>query len=76
MQTLHHYIGGQAVAGQGGRSGPVFNPATGEQSATVPFASADETVEAVAAAQAALAGWSGTPAVRRARVLFRFKALV
>ena len=76
MHTLHHYIGGRTVAGASGRTGPVFNPATGEQSATVPFASAGETGEAIAAAHAALAGWAATPPVRRARVMFAFKALV
>jgi malonate-semialdehyde dehydrogenase (acetylating)/methylmalonate-semialdehyde dehydrogenase len=76
MRTLHHFIGGHAVVSESGRGGPVFNPATGEQTATVPFADAFETGEAVAAAHAAFAGWAGTPAVRRARVMFRFKALV
>ena len=76
MKTLHHFVNGKKVSGQSGRVGAVYNPATGEQEAEVPFASADETRLAIRAAQAALAGWSATPAVQRARVLFRFKDLM
>jgi len=76
MKTLHHFINGQRVDGTSGRFGEVFNPATGEQAASVPFASADETRIAIGAAQDALAGWAATPAVQRARVMFRFKDLM
>lgn len=76
MKTLHHFVNGQRVDGASGRFGEVFNPATGEQSATVPFASADETRNAIGAAQDALAAWAATPAVQRARVMFRFKDLM
>ncbi len=76
MKTLHHFIGGKQVAGQSGRFGEVFNPATGEQSAQVPFASADETRAAIATAQDALADWAAVPPVQRARVMFRFKELM
>ena len=76
MKTLHHFVNGQRVDGASGRFGEVFNPATGEQTATVPFASADETRSAIGAAQDALAAWAATPAVQRARVMFRFKDLM
>ncbi len=76
MKTLHHFVNGQRVDGASGRFGEVFNPATGEQAATVPFASADETRNAISAAQDALAAWAATPAVQRARVMFRFKDLM
>src|SRR5919204_645547 len=36
---ISHWIGGKLVPGESGRSGPVFNPATGRQTATVDFAS-------------------------------------
>jgi malonate-semialdehyde dehydrogenase (acetylating)/methylmalonate-semialdehyde dehydrogenase len=54
----------------------VFNPATGEVSASVSFASQEETQAAIAAARAALPAWAETPPLQRARVLFRFKALL
>ena len=41
-RTIPHLINGQLVTA-GTRSGKVFNPATGEQSATVPLAAADFT---------------------------------
>jgi malonate-semialdehyde dehydrogenase (acetylating)/methylmalonate-semialdehyde dehydrogenase len=42
----------------------------------VAFASADETRAAISAAEAALPGWAATPPLQRARVMFRFKALL
>ncbi|MDP6621341.1 MAG: CoA-acylating methylmalonate-semialdehyde dehydrogenase, partial [Alphaproteobacteria bacterium] len=75
-EQLSHYIDGARVAGQSGRYGEVFNPATGEQSAEVPFASTAEVDTAVAAAQNAFAGWAATSPQERARVMFRFKALL
>ncbi len=74
-KTLHHFIAGKPVEGTSGRFGDVYNPATGETSAKVPFASAAEIGTAVAAAKAALPGWSATPPLQRARILFRFKQL-
>jgi malonate-semialdehyde dehydrogenase (acetylating)/methylmalonate-semialdehyde dehydrogenase len=74
--TLTHWINGKPAAGKSGRSGDVFNPATGEVAAKVPFASADETRAAIAAAAAAFPAWAATPPLVRARVMFRFKELV
>ena len=70
--TLHHYINGERVAGESGRFGDVFNPATGEVSARVPMASAAEMRKAVEAAKAALPGWAATTPITRARVMFAF----
>jgi len=76
LEHLGHYIGGRRVAGASGRSAPVFNPALGVATTQVALASAGETRAAIAAARAALAEWSDTPALRRARVLFRFRDLI
>ncbi len=75
-QELHHFIDGKKVKGKSGRFGDVYNPATGEVSKRVPFASADETGVAIAAAAAALPSWAATPPAKRAQVLFRFRDLV
>src|SRR5688500_362477 len=75
-KTLHHYVNGRRVSPKGGRFGDVFNPATGEVSAKVPLASAAEVGEAVAAAKAAFPGWAKVTPVQRARVMFRFRALI
>ena len=50
---IQHFINGKLVPGKSGRTAPVFNPATGEQSGTVPLASREEVDEAVAVARAA-----------------------
>ncbi|HTT39706.1 MAG TPA: CoA-acylating methylmalonate-semialdehyde dehydrogenase [Burkholderiales bacterium] len=76
VQEIRHYIDGREVAGISGRYGDVYNPALGQQSGRVPFASTEEVGRAVASAQAAFPGWSATPPLRRARVIFKFKELV
>jgi malonate-semialdehyde dehydrogenase (acetylating) / methylmalonate-semialdehyde dehydrogenase len=76
LQQLGHYVHGKAVAGTSGRTAPVYNPALGVATTEVALASAAETRAAVAAARAALPEWSDTPALRRARVMFRFRELV
>ena len=73
---LGHYIAGRAVRGLSGRKGPVYNPATGALRGEVAYASGDETRSAIAAAEAALPAWSAMPPLQRARIMFRFKALL
>ncbi|MDQ3462491.1 MAG: aldehyde dehydrogenase family protein, partial [Actinomycetota bacterium] len=76
MRKISHWIDGQVVDGTSGRTGVVWDPALGEQQATVDLASADEVGVAVAAAQAALPGWRATGLSRRAEVMFRLRDLV
>ncbi|MFM2120983.1 MAG: hypothetical protein RL722_2451, partial [Pseudomonadota bacterium] len=71
-----HYIAGKTVPGSSGRSQPVWNPATGVSARSVALASAEEVNAAVAAAQAAFPAWSQLPALRRARILNNFLALL
>ena len=73
---LHHWINGQKVKAANGNLGQIFNPATGEVASQVPFASTKQVGDAIASAQAALPAWSATPPIQRARVMFRFKALL
>jgi len=73
---LHHFIDGKIAKGASGRVGDVFNPATGEKSLEVSLANGDEVRTAIAAAKAAFPDWSRTPALRRARVMFKFKELL
>ncbi|MDP6885183.1 MAG: aldehyde dehydrogenase family protein, partial [Rhodospirillales bacterium] len=75
-KTLHHYIGGKKVEGKSGRFGDVFNPASGEVSARVPLAGADEVRQAIAAAAEAFPAWAGTPSPKRAQVMFAFRDLL
>jgi malonate-semialdehyde dehydrogenase (acetylating)/methylmalonate-semialdehyde dehydrogenase len=75
MTVVPHVIAGRDVTGDL-RSGPIFNPATGEQIASVGFADSDRVAEAVAAAKAALPGWRDTGLIKRADVFFRLRQLL
>jgi len=76
MNHISHWINGASVAGTSGRSGAVFNPATGVQTAEVDFASIQEIDAAVAAATAALPLWRATNLSRRAEIMFNIRNLV
>ena len=76
MKRISHWIDGRIVEGTSGRQGVVFDPATGEQQASVDLASAAELDAAVQVAKAAAAGWRATGLSRRAEVMFRLRELV
>ncbi|HXV37666.1 MAG TPA: CoA-acylating methylmalonate-semialdehyde dehydrogenase [Myxococcota bacterium] len=75
-QMIPHWIAGKPQHGQSGRSGPVFNPATGAERARVAFASAEEVDRAVEAARAAFPEWRDTSLARRTQILFAFRNLL
>jgi malonate-semialdehyde dehydrogenase (acetylating) / methylmalonate-semialdehyde dehydrogenase len=76
LRTVTHWIGGKPVESNSGRSGVVWNPATGDEQASVAFASPEEVDQAVAAAKDAFAGWRATPLSRRAEIMFRLRESV
>ncbi len=76
MKTIPHLIAGELHAGQGSRFADVYNPALGEVIARVPLASDDDINAAVAAARRAFPAWAETSPLKRARVMFKFKALL
>jgi malonate-semialdehyde dehydrogenase (acetylating)/methylmalonate-semialdehyde dehydrogenase len=76
VTRISHWIGGKIVAGESGRSGPVYNPAIGEQTGEVDFASVDEIDGAVAAAKEAFASWRSVSLSKRAELFFRIRELV
>ncbi len=76
LERLPLWIGGRPVAPTTTRYGEVTNPATGEVIRHVPFANAADVDLAVQSAAAAFAAWSTTPALRRARILMRFRDLL
>ncbi len=75
-RAISHFVGGKIVEGRSGRFADVFNPATGEVQARVSLAGRAEVDAAIAVAAAAFPTWAQTPALQRARVMFRFKSLV
>jgi malonate-semialdehyde dehydrogenase (acetylating)/methylmalonate-semialdehyde dehydrogenase len=76
LARVSHWIGGQGVPGQSGRSGPVYNPATGEQTAEVDFASVEEIDRAVATAKEAFPAWRAWSLSRRQELMFTIRQLV
>ncbi|GAA5132546.1 CoA-acylating methylmalonate-semialdehyde dehydrogenase [Pseudonocardia adelaidensis] len=76
MRTVTHWIGGKPATGESTRTGPVWNPATGEQQAEVLLASRADVDAAVQAAVAAFAGWSQSSLSNRTKILFNFRELV
>jgi malonate-semialdehyde dehydrogenase (acetylating)/methylmalonate-semialdehyde dehydrogenase len=69
-------IAGRLELSASDRRGEVFNPSTGRVQAEVLYCTAAEIDRAVRCAAAALPAWAETPAVERARVLFRFRELL
>ncbi|WEJ33319.1 CoA-acylating methylmalonate-semialdehyde dehydrogenase [Devosia sp. SD17-2] len=76
MQIIENAVAGKRYVSSSTRRVPVFNPATGEQSAELPLSTMDELNEAVASAVKAQVAWGNTPPMKRARVMFKFKALL
>ncbi|HEY8755361.1 MAG TPA: aldehyde dehydrogenase family protein, partial [Candidatus Dormibacteraeota bacterium] len=76
MKQITHWIDDRSVAGTSGRSSPVYNPATGEQTGAVDLASAAELDAAAETASGAAAEWRSTPLSRRSEILFSFRDLV
>jgi malonate-semialdehyde dehydrogenase (acetylating) / methylmalonate-semialdehyde dehydrogenase len=76
VKRINHWIDGAPVAGESGRGGPVFNPATGQQTGEVDFASADEVDRCVQAAKRASEKWRTVSLSRRTELFFRIRHLV
>jgi malonate-semialdehyde dehydrogenase (acetylating)/methylmalonate-semialdehyde dehydrogenase len=71
VKTIGHWIGGEGVGGTSGRTGPVYNPASGEQTGEVQLASPEEIDRAVASAKAAFSSWRSMSLSKRADLFFR-----
>jgi len=75
-REIAHFVAGSELRGASGRFGEVYNPATGEVSGKVAFATQAEVSSAIEAALKAFPAWAATPPLKRARVMFRFKELI
>jgi len=69
-------INGQFVSSRATKSVPVHDPSTQKVLATTPIATQDEMQAAVDAAAAAFPKWSNTSVSNRARLFFRYQALL
>ncbi len=73
---IKHFINGQLIEGTSGNFSDVFDPNTGKVQGQTPLANDAEVAKVVAAAKQAFPAWSSMNPQRRARVMFRFKALL
>jgi malonate-semialdehyde dehydrogenase (acetylating)/methylmalonate-semialdehyde dehydrogenase len=75
MQTIQHHIGGELQESKSGRTSPVYNPATGEQTASVGLATVEEVDQAVETAATAFESWKHTSLAQRTSILFAFREI-
>jgi malonate-semialdehyde dehydrogenase (acetylating)/methylmalonate-semialdehyde dehydrogenase len=75
-QTLDHWIGGRLLAQPIERTGPIFDPATGEETGRVAFAPPGVVERAVAVATEAAGSWREASLARRSKILFAFRERV
>ncbi|MFN8658346.1 MAG: CoA-acylating methylmalonate-semialdehyde dehydrogenase [Candidatus Obscuribacterales bacterium] len=76
VATIKMFIDGKWVDSSAKNTTPVFNPSTGEEIAKVPVCTREDVDKAVQSAQKAFLEWREVPPVERARVMFKFKALL
>ncbi len=76
LRVISHWIDGAERPSTSGRTAPVYNPATGRQTASVALADEAEIAEALASAERGYALWSGYSIAKRQAVLFAFRELL
>jgi malonate-semialdehyde dehydrogenase (acetylating)/methylmalonate-semialdehyde dehydrogenase len=76
VRNVSNWVNGELRDSTSGRYGEVHDSATGKLCARVGMSNERDVDAAVHAAQEAFAGWSRTPVLRRARVMFRLKELI
>jgi malonate-semialdehyde dehydrogenase (acetylating)/methylmalonate-semialdehyde dehydrogenase len=76
MRTVSHFINGQSVTGTGAVTSPIYDPSTGHVQALLEHGDSAILAEAVAFAKAAQPAWAAIDPQRRARVIFKLKALI
>ncbi|MDV6011898.1 CoA-acylating methylmalonate-semialdehyde dehydrogenase [Haloechinothrix sp. LS1_15] len=73
---ITHWVDGAGWAGTAGRTGDVYDPATGQVTARVCLASESDVDHAVTSAARAYPRWRDTSLARRTAVLFAFRRLL
>jgi len=76
MRVITHWINGKSMVGDGSRRGPVFNPATGEQTGEVAYASGGDVDTAVHTALEVFTSWGSSSLTSRQNIMFKFRELV
>jgi malonate-semialdehyde dehydrogenase (acetylating)/methylmalonate-semialdehyde dehydrogenase len=75
VKPINHWIAGSRVSGESGRTSPVYNPATGEQTGALDLATVEEVDFAVQAAKAAFPAWRAMSLAKRAELFFAIREL-
>ena len=73
---ITHFINGKSWNNSAARTGDVFNPATGEVTGQVDFASIEVVNECVAVAQAGFEVWRTSSLAKRTQTLFAFREIL
>lgn len=76
MSLIEHWVDGKVWTGTSERTGPVYDPATGEETARVVLASTEDVDTVVASAKAAFGEWSVTSVTHRQRIFFDYRNLL
>jgi len=75
MEIISHLIDGERITSSQTTLN-VYNPATGDVIRRVEAGTVNTVQQAIESARKALPGWQKTPAMKRARVMFKFKQLL
>jgi malonate-semialdehyde dehydrogenase (acetylating)/methylmalonate-semialdehyde dehydrogenase len=76
LESIRHCIGGRQTSGASSRTAPVYDPAIGHEQREVLLAEPADVDAAVQAAKQAFDTWRDVSVVRRARIMFAFRALI
>ena len=76
MRRITHLIDAKSFESTSGNVGPVYNPATGEQTGEVDLASVEEVDLAVQSSKNAFQEWGNVSIARRVKLLHNFRNLV
>jgi malonate-semialdehyde dehydrogenase (acetylating)/methylmalonate-semialdehyde dehydrogenase len=76
MRQIQHWIDGSLAAGASSRVGPVFNPATGEQTGQVALGNTDDVDTAVRSAKEAFESWRYSSLTKRQNIMFAFREIM
>ena len=76
LRRVNHWIDGQTVPSTSGRSAPIWNPATGQQQASVDLASLEEVDALIASSKKAFLTWRQVPLSKRSEIMFKFRELL
>ncbi len=75
-EKLKYFVNGEYVESKAEKYYELHNPSTGEITGYAPNCTPDEVNAAIAAAKAAYPGWSATPPIKRAQILFKVRELL